>query len=192
MAEAYDAYRAGRLDAFYAPLVVEDDGARGGSRRRHVRDRHPSARRAARPRVRRSRTRPPARDGEPGSAVEDAALFAAEYTALGEADVGASFGARIDELEARLGRLERAPPRVSAASPEACVRDASTCARLLAFVPTGGRRSSSSWSRSASSGSRRSAGRWRRGGTPGTTSSTTSSSSTPSPRSRRCSSSALR
>jgi hypothetical protein len=36
-------------------------------------------------------------------------LFAAEYTALGEADLGASFGARIDDVEARLVSLERGP-----------------------------------------------------------------------------------
>ena len=36
-------------------------------------------------------------------------LFAAEYSALGEADLGASFGARIDELEARLAGIERSP-----------------------------------------------------------------------------------
>ena len=44
-----------------------------------------------------------------GSAVEDAALFATEYTALGEADLGASLGAQVDALERRLGRLERGP-----------------------------------------------------------------------------------
>ena len=52
---------------------------------------------------------PPGSRRAPRSAVEDAALFAAEYTSLGEADLGASFGDRIDDLEARLGRLERSP-----------------------------------------------------------------------------------
>ena len=41
--------------------------------------------------------------------VAEAAQFAAEYSALGEADLGASFGARIDELEARLAGIERSP-----------------------------------------------------------------------------------
>jgi len=109
MAEAYTAYREGRLDAFYAPLVVDDEalaagladgtyaidtrlrdtlrrlgfGAAGGSQ--------PSEHRPSR------------------TAAEEAALFAAEYSTLGEADLGAFYGARIDDLEARLGSLERGP-----------------------------------------------------------------------------------
>ena len=107
MAEAYEAYRAGRLDAFYAPLVV-DDAHRGGSRGRHLRDRHSATRHAASPRVR-------DRDAGRGKGlagvgpVEEAAVFAGEFTVLGEADLGASFGARVDDLEARLARLERSP-----------------------------------------------------------------------------------
>ena len=111
MAEAYDAYRAGRLDAFYAPLVVDDEAPRRrASRTARTRstlgcatrcaasgfgatgDAEPAE--AARRRARPSRKRP---------------CFAGEYTALGEADLGASFGDRIDDLEARLGRLERGP-----------------------------------------------------------------------------------
>jgi hypothetical protein len=109
MAEAYEAYRAGRLDAFYAPLVVDDAaldaGLANGTYAVDARLRD-----ALRALGFGSVTPPP--DPEPGprrAAVEDAALFAAEYTSLGEADLGASFGDRIDELEARLARLERSP-----------------------------------------------------------------------------------
>jgi hypothetical protein len=111
MAEAYDAYREGRLDAFYAPLVVGDEALAAGladgtyALDTRLRDtlRHIGFG-AADSRADRAGT-------APRSAVEDAALFAAEYTALGESDLGASFGARIDDLEARLGRLERGPGR---------------------------------------------------------------------------------
>jgi hypothetical protein len=107
MAEAYVAYRAGRLDAFYAPLVVDDDAlAAGLANGTYAIDTR--LRDTLRSLGFGSADAPTDRDGEPPrSAVDDAALFAAEYTALGEADLGATFGARIDDLEARLGRLER-------------------------------------------------------------------------------------
>lgn len=109
MADAYVAYRAGRLDAFYAPLVVDDEALRAGLAAgtytidTRLRDalRGLGFGAAEEPLTRAS--------AAAGVTVEDAALFAAEYTALGEADLGASFGARIDELEARLGGLERSP-----------------------------------------------------------------------------------
>ena len=47
MAEAYEAYRAGRLDAFYAPLVVDDEALEAGLEDGDVRDGRPAARRAA-------------------------------------------------------------------------------------------------------------------------------------------------
>jgi hypothetical protein len=106
MADAYEAYRAGRLDAFYAPLVVDDEALDGGV--------------AAGTYTIDTRLRDTLRGlgfgaDEPtgrapaaaSTAVEDAALFAAEYTTLAESDLGASFGARVDGLEARLSRLER-------------------------------------------------------------------------------------
>ena len=109
MADAYDAYRAGRLDAFYAPLVVDDaaleaglaDGTYAIDTRLRDALRALGFGEADAPRA-------PAAEGPP-SPVVDAAFFAAEYTALGEADLGASFGARIDELETRLADLERSP-----------------------------------------------------------------------------------
>jgi hypothetical protein len=109
MAEAYEAYRAGRLDDFYAPLVVDDEALAAGLA---------DGTYALDTRLRDTlRTLglgvaggPPTPDGgPPRSAVEEAALFAGEYTSLGEADLGAFYGARVDELEARLGRLEHGP-----------------------------------------------------------------------------------
>jgi hypothetical protein len=109
MAEAYEAYRAGRLDAFYAPLVVDDMALERG-----IADGTYAIDTRLRDTLRNlgfgapDGASPPDAVPQP-SAVEDAALFAAEYTALGEADLGASFGARIDELEGRLARLELGP-----------------------------------------------------------------------------------
>ena len=108
MAEAYEAYRAGRLDAFYAPLVVDDEALEAGladgtyAIDTRLRDTlrtsgsapWPARRPAAAPPRRRSRRRPSSPPSTPS---------------LGEADLGASFGARVDELEARLARLERSP-----------------------------------------------------------------------------------
>jgi len=109
MTDAYEAYRAGRLDAFYAPLVVDDDalerGLADGTYELDTRLRDTLRSLgfgAADPAP--GHDRPPSH-----SRVEEAALFAAEYTALGESDLGATYGARIDELERRLGRLEQGP-----------------------------------------------------------------------------------
>lgn len=109
MAEAHEAWVAGKLDGFYAPLVVDDGqlgtGLRDGT---YVVD----------TRLRDALHRlgfgapdggsPLAQPG-PDSAVEAATLFAAEYTVLDESDLGDSFGARIDDFESRLGLLERSP-----------------------------------------------------------------------------------
>jgi hypothetical protein len=120
MAEAYRAYRAGRLEQFYEPLVVDDDALeRGLSDGALVLD---------------TRLRDTLRtlgfgDGAvaPNSAkrdglgfgrptVHDAALYAAESTALQESDVALALGARIEDLESRVGRLEgRALSRLRAA-----------------------------------------------------------------------------
>ena len=54
-------------------------------------------------------------DAEPAEAtaavppLQEAAVFAGEVSVLGEADLGMTFGERIDELEHRLVRLERGP-----------------------------------------------------------------------------------
>lgn len=109
MADAYAAYRAGSLDAFYAPLVVGDEALEAG-----LRDGTYAIDTRLRDTLRSLGFGAPAgapdHDGRPpGSTLREAACFAAEYTALGEADLGASFGARIDALEARLAPLERGP-----------------------------------------------------------------------------------
>ena len=192
MAEAYDAYRAGRLDAFYAPLVVDDEALEAGlaDGTYAIDTRLRDALRVAR--VRRRQTASPSR--EPAAQLGGRGRGALRRRVLGarrgrprrllrRADRRAGSAAR----PARAGpRRSRAPRLVGSTRRERAWSGSWPSSRR------GGRRSSSSRSRSASSGSRRSAGRWRRGGTRGTTSSTTSSSSTPSRRSRRCSSSALR
>jgi len=109
MAEVYDAYRAGALDSYYAPLVVSDDAlAVGTSDGTYAVDTR------LRDRLRSlgfgDTGRGSVRNPTPAvPSVADTAGFAAEYSALGEADLGLSFGARVDELEARLARLERCP-----------------------------------------------------------------------------------
>jgi hypothetical protein len=107
MGDAYVAWRAGRLDAFYAPLVVDDAALEAGLE---------DGTYAIDTRLRdtlRALGFGDAAVSAPGpprpSTQDDGATFAAEYTSLFEADLGAFFGARIDELEARLGRLERSP-----------------------------------------------------------------------------------
>jgi hypothetical protein len=107
MADAYTAYREGRLDAFYAPLVVDDvalaAGLADGTYAIDTRLRD-TLRRLGFSAAGGSQPSEPSR-----TPVEEAALFAAEYSALGEVDLGAFYGARIDDLEARLGGLERGP-----------------------------------------------------------------------------------
>ena len=109
MADAYEAYRAGRLDDFYAPLVVDDEElAAGLADGTYVLDTR--LRDTLRTLGLGAAGEPPTRaPATQRSAVEEAALFAAEYTSLGEADLGGFYGARVDQLEARLGRLEEGP-----------------------------------------------------------------------------------
>jgi hypothetical protein len=108
MAEAYEAWRAGRLDAFYEPLVVGDaELERGLANGRYAYDTrlrdvlrelgfgHAESGRASTP------------VSDTGADVAGAAQYAAEYTALWESDLALALGERIDRLEQRLGRLER-------------------------------------------------------------------------------------
>jgi hypothetical protein len=104
MADAYRAYRAGALETFYAPLVVDDealdrDVERGAlaidTRLRDVLRTlgfGESDRRSPRGRV------------ELPTTIEEAA-FAGECSPLQDSDLGLAYGARIDELERRLGEL---------------------------------------------------------------------------------------
>ncbi len=106
MAEAFDAYRAGRLAEYYAPLVVDDATLeRGLADGTYLLD---------------TRLRDALRAlgfGDAGTStgpvafrrpeVEDAARYAAEASALQESDLGLALGARVDALEQRIGLLER-------------------------------------------------------------------------------------
>ena len=123
MAEAYEAYRAGRLDAFYAPLVVDDEaldaGLAAGTYAIDTRLRDTlrllgfggadeSARPRRRPRPRRSRRQRSSR----ASTRRSVSPISAPRSATGS-------------MTSRLGSAgwSRAPPRVCAASREACARD---------------------------------------------------------------------
>jgi glycosyl transferase family 2 len=106
MAEAYRAYLAGDLDGFYAPLVVGDEklahGLQSGTYAVDVRLRD-------RLRVLGFGEQASATSGSTFGRrdVPEAAAFAAEYSALQEADVGLALGSRVDVVEGRIGRLER-------------------------------------------------------------------------------------
>lgn len=103
MAEAYQAYLAGDLDSFYAPLVVDgEELADGLANGRYVVDTR------LRDRLRGLGFGGPGEAGiaEPRTMRDDAA-FAAEYSALQEADLGLALGARADRVEARIAALER-------------------------------------------------------------------------------------
>ena len=114
MAEAYRAYHEGRLEAYYEPLVVGDgELERGLASGRFVVDtRLRDALRAIR--TGGSEHEPtfgPPADGATLSfvppSVEEQALYAAEASVLPESDFFLALGAHADDLEARIGRLER-------------------------------------------------------------------------------------
>jgi Glycosyl transferase family 2 len=107
MAEAYRAYRAGRLDDFYAPLVVDDAALDAGlAAGEYVADvRLRDRLRALGFGERDAATPAPASFERPD--VRESAAFAGEYSALLEADVGLSLGSRVDGLERRVRKLER-------------------------------------------------------------------------------------
>ena len=186
MADAYAGLPRGPLDDVLRAARRGRRGARGGARGRHVRDRYPAPRHARRARLRR-------RDAPAGSRIRRArrrgrgASSRPSTPALGEADLGAFYGARIDDLErgsagSNGARRPRPPPRGSRVREE-------LLRRLLAFVPT---RAALVLFALALAVFWFQALGWpmAKGRTPGTTSSTTSSSSTPTRRSRGSSSSA--
>jgi hypothetical protein len=106
MADAYDAYRGGRLEEFYAPLVVDDRRLERGLATGDL---------AIDTRLRDVLRElgfgdAGARDGDLAfgrPTVAEAASFASESSVLQESDFGLALGARIDDLEARIGDLER-------------------------------------------------------------------------------------
>ena len=105
MTEAYDAYRAGRLAEFYAPLVVDDEALERG-----LADRTYALDTRLRDVLRALGFGETGDDGHgpaPVRAREDGAQFAAEYSVLSESDLYTALGPRIDELESRLAGLER-------------------------------------------------------------------------------------
>jgi hypothetical protein len=105
MAAAYSAYREGRLEEFYAPLVVGDAALERGlaEGRLTVDTRLRDALRAlgfgAAPDRRRG--------GFVRLSVGESALYAGESSALQESDLALALSARIDDLDARIGVLER-------------------------------------------------------------------------------------
>lgn len=107
MADAYRAYRAGRLEAFYAPLVVDDEELSRGLAvgRLGIDTRLRDALRALGFGEATGAGEGRIAFGRPG--VADAALYASESSALQESDLGLALGARIGDLEGRVGRLER-------------------------------------------------------------------------------------
>ena len=109
MADAYEAYRAGELEAFYAPLVVDDAALERGVRSgelaidARLRDRLAELGFGA------------AADASVGERDELLAVasFAGETSALQEADLGLAYATRVDRLERRLARLPRLGGRTS-------------------------------------------------------------------------------
>jgi hypothetical protein len=103
MADAYRAYRAGKLEEFYAPLVVGDDELERGLRRGElVVDTRLRDRLRALGLGDRAGARGPMTDA---TALEDVAAFAAECSPLQDSDVGLVYAGRVEALEQRLGAL---------------------------------------------------------------------------------------
>jgi Glycosyl transferase family 2 len=102
MADAYRAYRAGALEAFYSPLVVDDVVLERGLERgelaidTRLRDRLAALGFGSRGALEKPESRP---------GVVEAASWAGEYAALREADLGLAFGESVDRLERRLASL---------------------------------------------------------------------------------------
>jgi hypothetical protein len=101
MADAYRAYRAGGLDAYYAPLVVDDE-----TLEQRMSDGELVTDVRLRDRLARLGFGVGAEGPSPiAGALVEAAAFAGEYSALEEADLGLSYGARLDDFERRLARV---------------------------------------------------------------------------------------
>ena len=167
------------LDGFYAPLVVDDAGARSRARgRRYAVDTR------LRDRLRAlgfgAGAAAASRGIDRGNGRATRRLRSQASTRRSEeADIGIALAARAStDVESRISAVSsEAGSRGFARHCPAGAIVSATWQRLLGFVPTRAAAVVLFVARARrSSGSRRSAGRWRRVGTPGTTSSTTSSS----------------
>jgi Glycosyl transferase family 2 len=102
MSDAYRAYRTGELEAFYEPLVVDDDELAAGLA-------HNTLAIDTRLRDRLATLGFGSSDGSLGasttSELEEAAAYAGETSPLQDSDVGLVYADRIDRLERRLGGL---------------------------------------------------------------------------------------
>ena len=107
MAEAYAAYRAGRLEEFYAPLVVDD-----GQLARELEEGTLAVDTRVRDRLRAlgfGHTGGAEPAGVPLPTPEEDAAYAGEYSVLGEADLGLAYGERVAHVERRLADIQRSP-----------------------------------------------------------------------------------
>jgi hypothetical protein len=105
MADAHRAYREGRLEEFYAPLVVDDEALERG-----LADGLLAIDTRLRDALRSLGFGDSSGDRENGYGrlgVAEAALYAGESSALQESDLALALGARIDDLDARIAVLER-------------------------------------------------------------------------------------
>ena len=102
MAEAYSAYRAGRLEQFYAPLVIDD-----ASLARGIESGELALDTRLRDRLARLGFGSEVDPGAPDAArpESEAAAWAGEYSALREADLGLSYSTSVVALERRLSQI---------------------------------------------------------------------------------------
>ena len=118
MADAYEAYRAGELEAFYAPLVVDDAALEQGVRRgelaidTRLRDRLAALGFGAVADASAAPWSPLEGAGERDELLA-VASFAGETSALQEADLGLAYATRVDRFERRLARVPRLGGRAS-------------------------------------------------------------------------------
>jgi Glycosyl transferase family 2 len=109
MEDAYRAYREGELEAFYAPLVVDDAALAGGVDRGEL---AVDTRLRDRLRVLGFGSGAVEERSSQSDAVRDAASYAGETSALQEADLGLAYTARLDSFERRLTCIPRMGGRV--------------------------------------------------------------------------------
>ena len=102
MADAYRAWKADRLEEWYEPLVVDDEALERG-----LEDGTLALDTRLRDALRRAADRGSGGRASAGATPSAAAAYAAESSALAESDFALALGARIEDLEGRVGALER-------------------------------------------------------------------------------------